>query len=274
MNRSNANTPGPAGSAGSLPNGIDALASKPSARVLVWAALLMGTGGAIAQTTISMNVDYAEGKYGETEKSTTWTTPLIFKHQAGPLTVKLNIPYVRASGVAAPGGDRVSVANVIQEGWGDIVTSAVYDVYDNSSSGLVIGVGAKAKWATANHSLDLLTTGKNDYSLLVDVLQPIRTVDLFGTLGRTKKGSPEGSNYANPWFATVGLSHKLSSQLSWGIFHDYRQKLTRSGAPVSEATLYLETKFGHGYKLQGYLVRGFADASPDLGIGMTLSVRF
>lgn len=263
-----------AGSLVGLPNGIDTAPSAPYAWLGVWATLLLGAGDTIAQTTISMNIDYAEGKYGETEKSTTWTTPLIFKHQAGPLTVKLNIPYVRASGVAAPGGDRVSVANEIQEGWGDIVTSAVYDVYDNSSSGLVIGIGAKAKWATANHSLDLLTTGKNDYSLLVDVLQPIRTIDLFGTLGHTRKGRPEGSHFANPWFATIGFSHKLSSQLSWGVVHDYRQKLTRSGAPISEATLFLEAKFAGGHKLQGYLVRGFADASPDLGIGMTYSIRF
>lgn len=273
MNRSNDNNRGQAGSTVGRSNGNHA-ASLPHAWLAVWAALLLGTGDAVAQTTIGLNIDYAEGKYGETEKSTTWTTPLILKHQAGPLSVKLNIPYVRASGVAAPGGDRVSVANEIQEGWGDIVTSAIYDVYDNPSSGLVIGVGAKAKWATANHSLDLLTTGKNDYSLLVDVLQTVRAVDLFGTLGRTRKGSPPGSHFADPWFATVGISHKLSSRVSWGIFHDFRQKLTPSGAPVSEATLFLETKFGGAYKVQGYLVRGFAAASPDLGIGMTLNIRF
>lgn len=274
MNRSNQNISAPARRVPCRLGKSVVAASRILVRVALGLVLVQGAAGAGAQTTISMNIDYAEGKYGEAEKSTTWTSPLIFKHQAGPLSVKLNVPYVRASGVAVPGGDRISSVKEIQEGWGDIVTSVLYDVHDDASSGLVIAIGAKAKWATANHSLDLLTTGKNDYSLLVNVLKPIGTIDLYGTLGRTKKGDPDGGNFADPWFSTLGFSHRLSGQASWGLIHDYRQKLTRSGAPVSEATLFLETKFGKGYKVQGYVVRGFADASPDLGVGMTLSIRF
>jgi hypothetical protein len=274
MNRSNQNIPGPPYRVPCRLGKSPVAASGILVRAVLGLLVMHGATGVGAQTTLSMNIDYAEGKYGEAEKSTTWTAPLIFKHQAGPLSVKLNVPYVRASGVAVPGGDRISSVKEIQEGWGDIVTTVLYDVHDDTSSGLVIAIGAKAKLATANHSLDLLTTGKNDYSLLVDILKPIDAVDLYGTLGRTKKGDPDGSNFADPWFSTVGFSHRLSGQTRWGLIHDYRQKLTRSGAPVSEATLFLETKFGQGYKAQGYLVRGFADASPDLGVGVTLSVRF
>jgi len=103
----------------------------------------------------------------------------------------------------------------------------------NEASGLIVDVGTKAKLVTADKSNDLLTTGKNDYSLLVDAQYPFGDTTLFATVGWTKKGDP-----------------------------------------VSEATVFVERKFADSYKLQAYVVRGFSDASPDLGAGLTLSKRF
>lgn len=236
--------------------------------------LLAAALPAAAQTTVSLNLDYAEGKYGEPDKSSSWTMPLIVKHQAGALGLKLNIPYIRATGTAAAGGDRFSPTRQTQEGWGDVTATVAYDIYHDTASGTIIDLAAKAKFATADKAKDLITTGKNDYSLLIDGLRPFGATTVFATLGWTKKGDPDGVAFRNPLFSTLGLSHKLSGQLTLGAVYDYRQKVTAHGDPVSEATLFVERKFDSQYKLQGYLVRGFSDASPDIGAGITVSARF
>lgn len=239
------------------------------------AAILMATGMPVfAQTTVSLNLDYAEGKFGESTKSTSWTAPLIIKHQMGDFGLKLNLPYVRASGTAAVGGDRFSATKQTQEGMGDTVATATYETYTDIDSGLAVDVGVKAKFATADKKNDLITTGKNDYSLLVDVLRPIGRVTPFVTLGWTKKGSPDGEDFRDPWFSTVGVSYKFSDDWTAGAVYDYRQKVTSSGAPISEATMFVETKINGHYRLQGYVVQGFSDASPDLGLGVTVSSKF
>jgi hypothetical protein len=236
--------------------------------------LLAVSAPACAQTTVSVNLEYAEGKYGETEKSTSWTMPLIIKQQVGDLGLKLNVPYVRATGTAAAGGDRFTTTKQNQEGIGDVVATATYDIVGDESSGLTIAVGGKAKLATADRRNDLITTGKSDYSLLLDAQRDFGATTAFATVGWTRKGDPDGVDYRNPWFSSLGLSRKLSGTVTAGAFYDYRQKLTASADPVSEATLFVELKLSAQYKLQAYLVRGFSDASPELAAGVTLSSHF
>jgi len=227
-----------------------------------------------AQTTVSLNVDYAEGKYGESEKSSAWTIPLIIKHQIGDFSIKLNMPYVRATGTAAAGGDRFAPTRQVQEGFGDVVVTTMYELLGEHDSGLMLDIGAKAKFATADKKYDLITTGKNDYSLLADFSQPIGALTGLLTIGKTKKGDPDGIDYRDPWFSTVGLVYKASEHSNVGVLYDYRQKLTAHGSPVSEATVFFEQKFSNQYRLQAYLVGGFSDASPDVGVGATFSARF
>lgn len=241
---------------------------------LVFALLALAPLGASGQTTVSLNLDYAEGKYGERERSTAWTLPLIFKHQAGPWVWKLHLPYVRATGTASAGGDRFSPVRQTQEGFGDLTATVLHEIIDQGDEGLQADLGFKAKLATAARRNDLITTGRNDYSLLVDLLQPLGDARATVTLGRTYKEDPEGVDYRNPWFGSLGIGHRFGGNSEIGAYYDYRQALTGGGSPVSEATLYAEWRFGPGYKGQVYLVKGFADASPDFGAGLTLSVRF
>ncbi|HMV20364.1 MAG: hypothetical protein JNK96_07370 [Betaproteobacteria bacterium] len=238
------------------------------------AVLWLSFASAGAQTTVSVNLDYAEGKYGERTKSTSWTMPLIVKQQIGDFGFKLNLPYIRATGTAASGGDRFASSRQTQEGFGDLVATATWGLLDDEGAQFAVDLGAKAKLAVADKRQDLLTTGRNDYSLLADVLRNFGNLTGFVTLGRTWKGDPAGINYRNPWFGTIGLSRKLQPDLSLGAMVDYRQKLTPRGDPINEMTLFVERKFSSQLKVQGYLVRGFSDSSPDIGAGITVSARF
>lgn len=246
---------------------------RSSRNACAFAALVAISMPSISQTSVSLNVDYVEGRYGESEKSSTWTMPLIVKHRTGPLGLKLNVPYVRATGVAAAGGDRFSSTNQVQEGIGDIVATASYELF-SSDDGRTFDIGSKAKIVAGDKKNDLITTGKNDYSLFVDTFQPIGGAFLYAALGWTQKGDPTGVDYRDPWYATLGLSHRFANNINVGMLYDYRQKVTARGAPVSESTVYIERKLSSNVKLQAYLLYGFSNASPDLGAGATATWTF
>ncbi len=228
-----------------------------------------------AKTTASIGLDYSEGKYGEAETSSTWSMPVSIKHETGPLTLKLGVPYVRSSGVAAAGGDqRVAATSQTQSGMGDLTASAFYNVHNDAKSKFGADLGVKAKFATADNAKTLLTTGENDYSLQADLFRGFGDTTLFGSLGWTKKGDTSATDFRDPWYGGIGFSNKLSAANSWGASYDYRQKVTANGDPVSELSLFMVHKYSQAMKVQGYVVTGFSDASPDLGVGATFSYSF
>lgn len=235
--------------------------------------MLVAALPAAGQTTASLNLDYAEGRYGEREKSFMATSSVIVRHRFEGGMIKLNLPYVRARGLSAAGGDRTSDTRQAQEGLGDVVGTLAFSLPD-SAGGTMVDVGTKVKWATADRANDLITTGRNDYSLFADGLTPIGPATLHYSLGWTRKGDPAGMDFRNPWYGSIGLSSKLDPKFTLGVIYDYRQPVSIGGAPIREATWYLEGELTERYRLQLYLVSGYADASPDFGAGLTLSARY
>lgn len=244
--------------------------------VVVGCALAIAPALALAEssTTVGIGFDYSEGDYGESDTSRTWQIPVTIRHETGPFILKLNVPYVRSSGLAAPGGDRSSDTKDTQSGLGDVTATAMYAAYYNSAAQFGIDVGTKIKFATADDSNSLLTTGENDYSVLADLYKAFGATTVFGTVGWTSKGDPSGVDYRDPWFFSLGFSNKLSDANSWGVSYDFRQKLTSSGDPVSEAMLFFTHRYSKEWRVQAYAVTGFSDASPDIGGGMSLSYSF
>lgn len=227
-----------------------------------------------ALTTVSLGVDYSEGKYGEPNKSRTTTVPLVIKHETGPFTFKANIPWVTATGTRSAGGDRGTLTSQTESGLGDVTLSGFYTAYTNNTAMFGIDIGGKIKFATADKSKTLLTTGENDYSLQGDAYKSFGPTTLFGTLGWTKKGDPDFVDFRDPWYTTLGVSYRLGAATALGASYDYRQKVTSSGDPISEASLFLTYKFTKQLKMQAYMVGGFTDASPDIGGGAVISVSF
>jgi len=235
---------------------------------------LLITPLAQADVTSSIGADYSSGKYGTSESTDTWTIPLMLKYESGPAILKLTVPYVHTTGtVNRDIGTAVLTTRHTEEGLGDIVGSASYAVLEGKG-GLGLDLGVKVKFATAEKSKTLLTTGENDYSLQAEAYQSFGATTGFATLGWTKKGDPNGIDFRNPWYADIGASYKVSDTLSAGAFYDFRGKLTDSGAHVSEMTLFVANKLSPNWKLQGYVVAGFSDASPDWGIGAILAYKY
>ncbi len=257
--------------------------TKPS-RTLFTAAGLVALAsapclaGAADRLSLTTGVDYSSGKYGGTQSTDITYIPITAKYQTGPWTLKLTVPHISVTG---PGNVVPDVGTVTtstttrttQSGLGDIVAGATYNVYWNKDTRTAVDLTGKVKFGTADEKKGL-GTGKNDYSLQVDVYKSYDRVTPFGTLGYKVLGDPAGYKLDNVFFGSLGVSYKVSSATSAGAIVDLRERSTPTGSPRRELTGFVTHKLDRNWKLQGYAVKGFSDGSPAWGAGAMITYTF
>ena len=250
------------------------------------AAGLVATASSIAlaqdsRTTLSVGADYSAGKFGQTQNTDLLYIPVTAKHEAGRWTFKAVVPYIHITGpgnvvgspdniVILPGG---AAAIRTENGLGDVVASAFYNVLNESSAPLGLDLGAKIKFGTADASRGL-GTGKTDYALQADLFKPVGALTAFGSLGYRWYGDPAGTDLKNAFYGAIGASYKVSQPTTVGLAYDARGRISQGGGAVSELTVFATRAFSPAWKLQIYGVKGFADGSPDAAGGAVLSYSF
>ena len=251
--------------------------------ILFATPLAFAASGAAAQSALelaavqvgmnlSIGADYSQGKYGTPVTSKQWTFPLVAKYEADKWSARVSVPYiwvenpsVSRDGTPLPCANSINVPKT-SEGFGDVVASGSVDVVDNRANGFLVDLTGKIKFGTGDET-KCLGTGENDYAIQADLSKSFGAFTAFGTLGWRKMGDPPGEEFRNPFYFSVGGSYKLSDATSYGVVYDFRQRLTASGAPVSEATAFLTQKFTKTFKVQRYVVVGFSNASPGWAAG-------
>jgi hypothetical protein len=236
--------------------------------VLASCTLLVPFSLANAATSMSLGVDYASGDYGGADTNGTLSVPISLKHTAGAWTLRASLPYVRTE--INRDDPRNPAVKRTESGIGDLTVGASYALIDNPD-GYSFDIGGKTKLATSDKAKTLITTGENDYSLMVDVFRSFTNMAVFGTLGYSVKGEPAGVRYKSPFFSSLGVSMPLKSGHTLGAAWDYRQALTNTGDPISELTAFYSMKISPTNKMQFYGVVGLSDGSPDLGGGIVLT---
>lgn len=229
--------------------------------------------------TVTSGVDYSSGKYGNQDRTDITSVPVIGKYEIDRLTLKLTVPYVtiRGPGNVSPGIGKfkdnktaVTTKRTTESGLGDIVAGATYNLYVGSASAPAIDITGKVKFGTADEDKGL-GTGENDYATQVDLYKSYGDFTALAGLGYRVYGDTRAAPLDNVFYGSVGGTYKVASTATAGVVYDYRPAITRNGSAVSEATAFVNYKLNPSWKAQGYLVKGFADGSPDYGVGALVS---
>ena len=234
------------------------------------------------ELSLGSGLHYSTGKYGGSTTTTILSIPLTARYDTDAWTFKAAVPFLRISGEngVLPGvgrveggarrgraGDRSSVSGI-----GDSSVSATYNVTGaNARSGL--GLTGRLKLATGDESQGL-GTGSNDVSFQVDAYQQLERHTVFGVVGYTIFGDSPLANFENVANVGVGLSQKISSGDTIGISFDMRQGGTPAPAPQRELTGFLTHRIDRLWRMQAYLLKGFARGSPDWGAGVSAARVF
>jgi hypothetical protein len=228
--------------------------------------------------SLGAGVFRTSGTYGGVQSTDIVYVPVTGKYQTGEWTYKLIVPYLKVTG---PGNvlngvglvGTPSTARSSRSGLGDVIAEATRRVHNGGPSGFMVSLTGKVKFGTADPAMGL-GTGKNDYAFQTNVAHLFGHLTAFGSVGYRIYGSPATYTLNNAFYGLFGGSYKFNPQTSGGLMVFMRQPVLVNGFPRREAMLFVNQKVDTRWKLQGYLIKGFANASPDFGAGASLMRAF
>lgn len=252
---------------------------------LVFTFACGGTWAVDGQLYLSTGLDYSSGNYGGSTSTDILLVPVIAKYETGPWTYKLTVPLIEVTGPGnvVPGVGRENAVKgkkgaavggtSTESGLGDIIGAVTYNLFAGSASEPAIDLTGKIKLGTADHDKGL-GTGENDYSAQIDAYQAFDRVTGFATLGYSILGSSSAIPLDNVFYVAIGAGYKFDDRLTGGLMLDLRQAASSTSGARRELTGYVNYKLDRDWKVQGYLLHGFADGSPDVGFGALVTRMF
>ncbi len=119
-----------------------------------------------------------------------------------------------------------------------------------------------------------LSTGATDGRFRVTVDHPLGT-DFFatGTLGYVIRGDSDETEFNNTVALQAGVGGYLGDTWVYSVEADYRQASIDDVDDAVEAGVYLTNLIHRRVAVVGYGYAGLTEASPDFGVGLSLSVQ-
>ncbi len=249
---------------------------------------------------LSAGFDYSSGKYGLDTTTDVWSVPLTLGYTGDRWAFRLSVPYIDVSGSSdvIPGIGRVDNRNPVSRGrsagrgnpgativngtvvttgsasgLGDVTASARYEFVQSADRSFGMGLTGLAKFGTADADKGL-GTGKNDYSVALDIRKAYDSWTTYGSVGWTEYGNSSYIQLKNGFDATLGVGYHASADDTVGAYYLYHEKIAVGGSAQSELTAYWSRQLTDAARLQLYLLGGFADGSPDYGAGASIRYFF
>jgi len=231
------------------------------------------------ETSVSLGAEYTTGDYGTSSDTNIWYFPVTLRYETDRYMMALTIPYVVVEGTGnvvasgggmgmpRPGSRPTTQGTETNYGLGDIELVASHVIAQ--SDGWRMNLGGYIKFGTADENLG---TGENDYAVQLAADKTYGDNTLYGTAGYKVFGDPPGIDYDNVFYGWVGLSHRLDATRAAGMELFVEQAPLSGIDGRSELTLFLSSKVEAKTRLMGYLIAGFADGSPDWGVGISLKI--
>lgn len=252
-------------------------------------ALLLAAGGANAEEkddgflTMMLGYESSSGKYGTATTTDIVTVPLSALYENGRWMMKLTVPYLQVTGdgtVLASGGGRgrratttttTTTTRTTNSGLGDVVALLAYNVYAADDVDAGIDLAGRIKFGTANKTLG---TGKNDYAAQLYGYRAFGDFTPSLVFGYEVLGSSAEVPLDNVYYGTAAGDYRFGELSNGGIEYRYVQKASATAAEQRELVLYLSREIGRDTFLRGYLLKGYADGSPDSGFGIAISAGY
>jgi len=253
------------------------------------AALVFAAGGANAEEkddgylTMMLGYESSSGKYGTTSTTDIVTVPVSALYETGRWMMKLTVPYIQVTGdgsVLASGGGRgrratttttTTATRTTNSGLGDVVALVAYNVYAADSVDAGVDLAGRVKFGTANKTLG---TGKNDYAAQLYAYHSIGNFTPSLVFGYEVLGSTAETPLDNVYYGTAAGDYRFGELSNGGVEYRYAQKASTTAAEQRELVLYVSREIGLDTFLRGYLLKGYADGSPDSGFGIAISAGY
>ncbi|HEX2853871.1 MAG TPA: hypothetical protein VHO24_11580 [Opitutaceae bacterium] len=228
---------------------------------------------------IGVGMDYSKGDYGFAGDTEVYSSSLHLVYESPQWLLRAVVPYVTVKGpaVVIAGSGPVFAAPArpsrsYQRGLGDVTTSASYHLMP-STDGLNVDLTGRVKFPTSDEAKGL-GTGETDFYAQTDFYRRYGNVTPFGSVGYRFLGSSPLYQLEDGFYATAGSIFRLADPTGLGVSFDWRSKIVPGGEHAFETTVFVTHNPTARWNLMGYVLKGFSDASPDIGVGGMASYRF
>jgi hypothetical protein len=253
---------------------------------LATAALAVVAGAASAAEsedgylTMMLGYEASTGKYGTTATTDIVTVPVSALYETGRWAMKLTVPYLRVTGdgsVLASGRGRrtttttTTATTTTNSGLGDVVALLAYNVYAADEVDAGIDLAGRIKFGTASKTLG---TGENDYAAQLYGYHALGDFTPSLVFGYEVLGSSAEVPLDDVYYGTAAGDYRFGELTNGGIEYRYVQRASVTAAEQRELALYVNREIGRDTFLRGYLLKGYADGSPDSGFGIAISAGY
>lgn len=231
------------------------------------------------KVSLSAGATYTSGDYGSHKTTEILYMPVSLKYRQKRWTFKLTIPYLKKTGPENIIRDIGQVSQSVvsrqgtHDGLGDIIFSAGYRLFYFPKSKILLDLKGKIKFGTADESKGL-GTGENDFSAATGLYKLLGAFTPYATVGRKFYGESSTIKLDDVFYGSTGVAYKVSKVMSFGVDLYLKQKTESSRTSTQQLTAFLNYKLDKNFKLQGYLIRGLSENTPDLGAGFSLGYQF
>ena len=213
---------------------------------------------------VSAGVDYSQGQFGGEDDIRILYVPLSIRIDRGRFGAKVTVPHLRVTGR----GPRER-----SSGLGDITATATYELIAPDDGQLGITLKGKVKLPTSDRSLRF-GTGETDYTAEIEARQRKGPWVYFLSAGYRLVGEASGQELEDRRLLSGGVSYRLSSSLAAGLLYELREASRRRQDSSQELVPFVSAQVAPRLRLTSYLTIGLTDASPDLGLGMSLTYLY
>ena len=223
---------------------------------------------------LQLAVEQSSGRYNEAAATRIATSTLVARYRAQTWVGEVQVPWVEVRSANATGGlpGTVLSGGTVERGLGDIWLKLGVELQEFRTDGVGVDMTLKLK-SRSGDSTRGLGSGGTDVAVQVELLRQLGAVVGFGHVGYRHTGDVAGfAAYRNPWYGGLGAYYVATPAWEIGAFMDTREPVGRLGS-LREASLYAAWLHG-AQRVQFYLTRGFATASPDWALGLSLRHRF
>ena len=225
-------------------------------------------------TSVGSGFDYSRGDYGFTDSTEVWSVPLNVRHESGPWVLTANLSYLTLNGpatvVAGGGAPRPTAASA--SAFGDIYAGASY-AFAAMGPDIKVSASVRVKLPTADEDRGLGTGAADYYGELV-FSRTFAAATPFAVLGYRVLGDADTYALEDGVYATVGTHVRVSPSTVISPLFNWRHRIIAGGDDASEAMVMLTHDLNAQWQLTGYLLKGFTDASPEIGVGVAANWKF
>lgn len=230
--------------------------------------------------TLGTGFDYSRGDYGFATNTEVTSIPLEANYETGPWLFRATLPpYLRVSGpatVVVGGGSTARPISTSETGVGDLDLAATYQfgsVFGPTLGPINLATTTRLKLPIADKSRGL-GTGATDFAGEIEFSRHAGSLTPFLHVGYRVLGDNalyqlrDGANFGG------GAHYRASDRTVLTAAFDWRSRLGRGLANSSEILVAATHDLNRQWRLLGYTLAGFTNASPDFGFGVHLSRRF